>query len=226
MGATDPRFDGNAELKATSEQGGWFVFEHLARISGQGTATPYVSSNPSDTLQQHYSRFLGIGTHYGLDIFVEVGADTPTAFTSSVYGSAARFRTEVQGTFTTGGGGMGMEAEAILGANATPNGALFGGQFYLRADAATRTLSRTYACLSLKSNIGAGNAWGSSLFTNAFIRAGDSGSVKLENFLFWNQAAAANSAVRALTAGGNAAMCIAVSINSVQYFIPLSASAT
>jgi len=208
--------------------GRWQELQAIGGIKAGATSDPVISSRPTDRRFEFYGRFLGTGTHYGHDVYVEVGADTPTAFTSSVYASAARFRTEVQGTFTTGGGGIGVEGEGIIGVSGTPNGAVFGGQFYFRADAATRQLKKTYAAISLRSNVGAGNTFSGihGQSSVAFIRAGDAGSVKLPHFLFWDQAANANSAVRALTAGANGAMSISVNVQGVEWFIGLSATAT
>lgn len=223
----DPRFDKVADQPMV-RVGTWFHVEELAEIHGRGTADPILRYENNKVMQEHTSRMYGTGSHRVIDVFVEQGDDTPTAFTSSVYTSAARFRTEIQATHTTGGGGYGIEAEVIFGANAAINGVLAAGQFYLRMDAATRNLNRTYACLSLRSNIGAGNSWPgvAGAAAGGFIRAGDAGAVKIPHFLYWNQAAAADSAVRALTAGANGAMTISVNINDAQWFIPLSATAT
>ena len=225
----DPRFDNKmADIKAVQRHVGWYVIENIAEIKGQGSSTPYITSEPSAVCWEQTYRFLGTGTHYGIDIYVELGADTPTVFTSSVYASVARFRLEVQGTFGTGGGGYALHAAAIYGANAELNGELCAGRFDLDMDAAVHeNMGRTFQCVYLRSNLGEGITFPTG-GPSAFIKVRDNTAIRLPALINFAQAASDTAEVddgciiaKTVTPG---AMCIRVLVNGTWWYIAMGTS--
>lgn len=191
-----------------------------AKGNNVGTySVPVLSTDAGKTFRALWAKCTGAGHVYGLRLNIQV---TNAAATSS-----NALRAELDCYHTSGsamGGGAAIHAAADLGPTNTGHVGLLAGlnASILVSGTDARSLQGTYAALSLQSQIGANNTMPP--LTSAFIFAQDAGSVKLPAFIFWNQAAAASSAFEAKTAQANEAMVMAVNVNGVMWYVPMTTS--
>lgn len=184
--ANDPRFSGNADVKAVKIGSYWLIENALI---GAGSSTSDFISSAKDGMKFLNFYLQSTGNNGGDARGMYMRLRLNAAGTGG--GEAVRAYTELAAAYTTGGT-HGIHATLALLAAGSQAGLAAGGRFTLAAAAATKTLTGTYASLLVDSDLATGNTVDGQKVS--FVRFADVGAVAMPYLFDLSGLTAADSA--------------------------------